>query len=456
MRMPGLLFAATLLFLPLRLRTAVARVRLKFPPPRGRFNGDTATQFCDGYEAADADAIERTSFPVDSDVPMMLNSGDSRWTARIFLSSVAGATQISDFSELSSAFDGGDGLNCFSIRTRDLSVDGMNATIQIEYDSGDGVLFQCADISFSASVPGVSLAGANCFNATENFSAVGGTATVSVASTASTTGSHSSKADTTPTSLSTTSPPTSQSSHALLTQHATSNTASPAIIASATAATMVFLFILAILGVFFLRRRRRRLEFELGLEDNGSSKSEKEEDTKVRPFHERVTGGGGGFRSSLLVRASPALRPRTPRPVPASPWSSNLPAAISTPATLQSDPGPAQAPSISDSVSVQASALTLPVRQLFIANDPDGGGPVKGPNADARSEFTVASTLVPPARSLNVSSSARSLASNRDIDSEAASVFSVLNARVREMESQEAPVQRPISTNMRRSYLNGR
>ncbi|KAJ7071250.1 hypothetical protein C8F01DRAFT_1109726 [Mycena amicta] len=144
------------------LAVANAHFQLQFPGPRGAFVEDDEPNFCDGY---DNPAATRTFFPLSGGV-VSLNSEHTSWAAVISITSKSDPTQFSDFAPVTGVLKGsGEGLFCLPF---DLSktnatglADGQNATLQIQFNGGDGNLFQCSDITLSAFV-----AAPGCTNST--------------------------------------------------------------------------------------------------------------------------------------------------------------------------------------------------------------------------------------------------------------------------------------------------
>ncbi|KAJ7706428.1 hypothetical protein B0H17DRAFT_1037165 [Mycena rosella] len=129
---------------------ASAHFQLQFPPPRGPFVEDDEPNFCDGY----AETTNKTVFPLTGGF-FSLNSEHTSWTASVLISTKANTTSFQDFNTIVPFFKlSGEGLFCLPL---DLSktnatglTDGQNVTIEIEFDGGDGPLFQCADVTLSS------------------------------------------------------------------------------------------------------------------------------------------------------------------------------------------------------------------------------------------------------------------------------------------------------------------
>ncbi|OAX38999.1 hypothetical protein K503DRAFT_856319 [Rhizopogon vinicolor AM-OR11-026] len=116
----------------------------------------------DGYNDA---VSNRTVFPLSNAV-INLNSEHPLWTAGVIVSIYQGPNNFSDFNSSSGYQMGvrffqqsGEGLYCFPIDLATSNIsgvqDGANIAILIISDYGDGILYQCADLTLSAnaSVP---------------------------------------------------------------------------------------------------------------------------------------------------------------------------------------------------------------------------------------------------------------------------------------------------------------
>ncbi|KAG2116958.1 hypothetical protein DEU56DRAFT_718277, partial [Suillus clintonianus] len=140
---------------------AQAHFQLQYPIPRGPFVQDSEPTFCDGY----TDAVNnRTVFPLSNGI-INMNSEHPLWTAGVIISTDQNPNNFSDFNS-SSGYQtvvpffqqSGEGLYCFSIDLAAAATnvsgikDGANVTIQVLFDGGDGTLYQCADLTLSASM----------------------------------------------------------------------------------------------------------------------------------------------------------------------------------------------------------------------------------------------------------------------------------------------------------------
>jgi len=167
---------------------ANAHFQLQYPLPRGPFVEDSEPTFCDGY----TDAVSnRTVFPISNGV-INLNSEHTTWTAGVIISTVQDPTSFSDFNS-SSGYQmvvpyfqtNGEGMFCFPVNITTSGVSGIqegaNVTIQVIFDGGDGVLYQCADLTLSANATVPSDAASTCTNVTASTAASSPTATASSA-----------------------------------------------------------------------------------------------------------------------------------------------------------------------------------------------------------------------------------------------------------------------------------
>ncbi|KIY45340.1 hypothetical protein FISHEDRAFT_49327 [Fistulina hepatica ATCC 64428] len=174
---------STFLFTALALVGAVqAHFQLQFPTPRGVFNMDNEVDFCDGY---DTPATNRTTFPLSGGF-FSLNSEHESWTAGVFVSAAADPTSFDNFTQVKSFFsETGEGLYCFPLNlSNDTALtNGTNVTIQIEYNGGDGNLFQCADLTLSDDYTISS--SVSCTNASSSSSSTSSSSTTSATSSSS-------------------------------------------------------------------------------------------------------------------------------------------------------------------------------------------------------------------------------------------------------------------------------
>ncbi|KAN0090749.1 hypothetical protein V8E55_004315 [Tylopilus felleus] len=167
---------------------ANAHFQLQYPLPRGPFVQNSEPTFCDGYTNVTSN---RTVFPISNGM-INMNSEHPTWTAGVIISTDQDPTSFADFNSSSgyqmvvSYFQtSGEGMFCFPINITASNVtgiqDGANVTIQVIFDGGDGVLFQCADLTLSANVTVPRGATSTCTNITSSVAASSPTATASSA-----------------------------------------------------------------------------------------------------------------------------------------------------------------------------------------------------------------------------------------------------------------------------------
>ncbi|KAL1728891.1 hypothetical protein EV714DRAFT_214060 [Schizophyllum commune] len=124
---------------------AAAHFKLQFPEPRGDFNEDAEDKFCDGYMNVDDD---RERYPLTGGYVTLIAAHPS-WTLGILASTADDPTSFDNFTtERPFASAEGQGTYCipFDLDTSKYS-NGQNITIQIQFNGGDGDLFQCADLT---------------------------------------------------------------------------------------------------------------------------------------------------------------------------------------------------------------------------------------------------------------------------------------------------------------------
>nr|GAT58973.1 predicted protein [Mycena chlorophos] len=170
------MLSSSLLVVASLLASASAHFQMQYPAPWGVFVEDNEPTFCDGYNGP---SQPPTFFPLSGGV-ISLNSEHTNWVVAISITSKTDPTQFSDFAPVTNVLSTdptqfsdfapvtnvlsatGEGLFCLPF---DLSktnatgfVDGMNATIQVEFNGGDGNLFQCAEVTLTKEVaqPGCS------------------------------------------------------------------------------------------------------------------------------------------------------------------------------------------------------------------------------------------------------------------------------------------------------------
>ncbi|GAA5982114.1 hypothetical protein JCM11641_000592 [Rhodosporidiobolus odoratus] len=135
---------------------ASAHFTLDYPPTRG-FDEDLEPQFCGGFSSPSS---SRTPFPLSGSAPVLIDSHHPSADVAVLLSFNENPTSFADFNQTSSGQEYGflsgfgtitnSGEFCFNVDVASLGVDGIEngtvATLQVEFNGGDGVLLQCADL----------------------------------------------------------------------------------------------------------------------------------------------------------------------------------------------------------------------------------------------------------------------------------------------------------------------
>ncbi|TNY17665.1 hypothetical protein DMC30DRAFT_333637, partial [Rhodotorula diobovata] len=158
-----------------------AHFTLDYPPTRG-FDEDIESQFCGGFSTPSS---ARTPFPLSGSAPVTIGSHHASADVAIFLSLDSNPTSFADFNETSTGQSygplkpfgqiSGTGDYCFTVDVASLGLsdlsNGTVATLQVEYNGGDGYLFQCADVVLVSdfSLP----SNVSCANPTESAASSG-------------------------------------------------------------------------------------------------------------------------------------------------------------------------------------------------------------------------------------------------------------------------------------------
>ncbi|GAA5910112.1 hypothetical protein JCM8208_000959 [Rhodotorula glutinis] len=172
MKLATTLIAAALPFL------ASAHFTLDYPLTRG-FDEDLESQFCGGFPTP---ALSRSPFPLSGAAPVTIASHHASADVAIFLSFDTNPTSFADFNETSSGQSygplkpfgqiTGTGDYCYTVDIASLGIsnlsNGTAATLQVEYNGGDGYLFQCADLVLVSDYSTPS--NVTCANSTESAS----------------------------------------------------------------------------------------------------------------------------------------------------------------------------------------------------------------------------------------------------------------------------------------------
>jgi len=136
--------------------TACAHFTLDYPQTRG-FDEDLEPQFCGGFPFSN-----RSLFPLSAGAIEI----DSHHTSSVFVTLISFDQNPQNFSQFSTAPDGqsipylkpfiqlsGTGEMCVPVNVSALGIQGVgngtNATIMVQFNGGDGELYQCADITLS-------------------------------------------------------------------------------------------------------------------------------------------------------------------------------------------------------------------------------------------------------------------------------------------------------------------
>lgn len=156
---------------------AQAHFTLNYPPSRG-FNEGNEVNFCDGFNNPSAN---RTEFPIGGTGIVTITSEHPMAELLVGLSTLNDPTMFTDFNHTQNGTAypflvpfivmHAQGDACLPVNPSSLGIsevhDGANATIMVQFDGPDGVLYQCADIvlSANATVP----SSVKCDNATGAF-----------------------------------------------------------------------------------------------------------------------------------------------------------------------------------------------------------------------------------------------------------------------------------------------
>lgn len=133
------------------LQSVLCHFTLDYPATRG-FNEDTeATAPCGSFDTVG----NRTEFPLSNGF-LEIYSGHTSWsyTVNVILGN---NPVVADFSSSNVTAVGSGSRNypeksCLSVNLASNSAikDGVNATLQVVYNGGDGLLYQCTDVTFTS------------------------------------------------------------------------------------------------------------------------------------------------------------------------------------------------------------------------------------------------------------------------------------------------------------------
>ncbi|KZW01964.1 hypothetical protein EXIGLDRAFT_736705 [Exidia glandulosa HHB12029] len=138
---------------------ASAHFTLDFPETRG-FDEEIEPKFCGGFDKVG----NRSQFPLGGGV-LAIDSHHPSASVLVTIAINDAPTSFDQFNATKSAGSAGtvlpffkiegEGVHCFATNIEGLGIasakDGVEATIQIQFDGGDGPLFQCADVTLSSS-----------------------------------------------------------------------------------------------------------------------------------------------------------------------------------------------------------------------------------------------------------------------------------------------------------------
>ncbi|KAI9263167.1 hypothetical protein BDA99DRAFT_407798, partial [Phascolomyces articulosus] len=131
------------------LQSVSAHYQLTYPQSRG-FNEDREpTAPCGGFDSVSS----RSQFPLQNGF-VQINSGHTDYTYEVKLVTNSTNPTASDFTSAPTVAKGSRNYPADACLPIDLgNVQGLsagtNATIQVVYDGGDGLLYQCADVTLA-------------------------------------------------------------------------------------------------------------------------------------------------------------------------------------------------------------------------------------------------------------------------------------------------------------------
>jgi len=136
----------------------LAHFTLDYPQTRG-FNEDMEPEFCGGFPVS----TNRSKFPLAGGMIEI----DSHHTQSVFVTLISFDANPTNFAQFNTSPSGqsygflkpfiqlqGTGEMCVPVNISALGVsgvgDGTNATIQVQFNGGDGDLYQCADVTLTS------------------------------------------------------------------------------------------------------------------------------------------------------------------------------------------------------------------------------------------------------------------------------------------------------------------
>jgi len=158
--------------------TAQAHFTLNAPLPRGVRVADDQLTFCGGHAEVTSN---RTVFPLEGG-NVNIQTGHGNWTAAVMVSTVANPNTFDAFKvdgedvfvRQWGARDEHGGTFCLPLDLAAANLtDGANVTLQVVFEGGDGLLYQCADLTLSSNAT----AAGECKNATADDHHHGGNGT---------------------------------------------------------------------------------------------------------------------------------------------------------------------------------------------------------------------------------------------------------------------------------------
>ncbi|GAA5987913.1 hypothetical protein JCM5350_006772 [Sporobolomyces pararoseus] len=137
------------------LPTVLAHFTLDYPQTRG-FDEDIEPQFCGGFNSTSS---TRVPFPVSGSGPILIDSHHPTAQVAVLISFDQNPTSIQQFTKFDNGTSYGllqnfenlssEGEYCLDVDISSLKLgveNGTSATIQVEFNGGDGTLFQCTDV----------------------------------------------------------------------------------------------------------------------------------------------------------------------------------------------------------------------------------------------------------------------------------------------------------------------
>jgi len=167
-----------------------AHFRILYPEARGPYVGAGQLEFCDDYYTAG----NRTEFPLTKGL-VVFNTSHPQWTAGLMISTQPNPSTFDDFhnstggDQMAVPYFQSSGKNfCFEVNIDSLGLgvtDGSSVTLQMVFNGGDTVLYQCVDLTISSSFTIPSEIITTCQNMTANIPGYNGTVSNTTTSTSS-------------------------------------------------------------------------------------------------------------------------------------------------------------------------------------------------------------------------------------------------------------------------------